>query len=325
MQKTSIGMKLLKFSMALLLFIVWGTSLSAQVTDTLPQRETRIAPEDWAQMEELEDTIALLAYAVINDSLPEHRFGTCRQLIPTLVKALKHEHSFEYPFASLQSVSILYPPDSTFRIFTWQLYVDVNEYRYFGAIQMNTPELELFPLIDRSFEIEDPEHARLDPEKWYGAVYYNLREVTTSQGKYYLLFGFDGNQLFQKRKLIEVLQFTDGKPVFGAPVFYHPATEKQAAFTKSRVLREYSAEVSTRLNYDELLEIIIFDHLLEANGKYGEGLTYYPDGSYEGYELRDGIWVHIEKVFHQAQDEAPRPSPILDGRTKDLFGREKGR
>lgn len=298
--------------------MLWGLSpLKAQDPPLL-------SAEDSLYLQQMEDTLALLAYAVINDSLPEHRFGACRQLIPTLVKTLKTKHSFDYPFERLRSVSIQYPADSSFRIFTWQLYVDVNEYRYYGAIQMNTPELKLFPLVDRSFEVEQPEQARLTPEQWYGVVYYNLRQVDGPQGPYYLLFGFDGYQLFHKRKVIDVLTFQDGQPIFGAPVFFHPAGEQTAAHTKSRVLREYSAEVSTRLNYDELLEIIIFDHLLEAKGRYGEGLTFYPDGSYEGYELRDGRWLHIDKVFHQTQEEAPRPSPILDGRTKDLFGKESG-
>ena len=316
-------MKQLLLSFFILLALLPCHRLASQ-TDSLVRNFHPIPEGDWNRLEALEDTLGLLSYAVINDSLPEHRFGACREMIPTLVKALKVPHSFEYPFDRLQAISIQYPADSSFRIFTWQLYVDVNEYRYYGAIQMNTPELQLFPLIDRSFEIEDPEQAVLSAERWYGAVYYNLRQVTTPEGAYYLLFGFDGNQLYHKRKLVDVLRFDNGRPVFGAPVFIHPGDDVTPAQSKLRVLREYSAEVSTRLNYDELLEIIIFDHLLEAQGRYGEGQTYYPDGSYQGYELKDGLWFHIDKVFHETQDEAPRPSPILDGRTKDLFGKEKG-
>ena len=125
------------------------------------------------EIRKIEDTLLVLGFTVINDSLPEQRFGACREMIPALVRALKVENSFHYPFNRLKSVSIQYPSDSTFRIFTWQLYVDENDYRYYGAIQMNSPDLKLYPLVDRSFQIENVEFEALPPEKWYGAVIYN--------------------------------------------------------------------------------------------------------------------------------------------------------
>ena len=109
----------------------------------------------------------------------------------------------------------------------------------------------------------------------------------------------------------------DDEPVFGAPVFVYEGNQ-----LKHRVVREYSAEVSTRCNYDDLLELIIFDHFIEQNGTYGEGPVNYPDGSYEAYRLQGGLWWHVDKVFDQVSDEAPRPAPILDHRTKDIFGKQ---
>ena len=296
-------------------------SLLCLSTLVLPgQSKELISEADLSYLTEIEDTLGLLAFAVINDSVPEHRFGACRELIPSLVRALKVKNSFHYPFEQLKSVSIQYPQDSTFRIFTWQLYVDVNDYRYFGAIQMNDSELKLFPLRDRSFEAEDIEQIALSPEQWYGAVYYNLKEVKGPEGKYYLLFGFDGNEFFKKRKLIDVLHFREEQPIFGAPVFHNTEDEKQVR-QKSRIVLEYTAEASIRMNYDELHQMIIFDHLIPMNGLYGEGVTYIPDGSYEGYELKNGRWMYVPKVFHQVQDEPPMPHPILNNpNKKDLFG-----
>lgn len=299
----------------ILIFIVLAV---CGVCQSYAQEKTGVFSEEGqAFLKEMEDTLALLAYAVINDSLPEHRFGACREMIPKLVRALKVENSFRYPFERLKSVSIQYPQDSSFRIFTWQLYVDKDDYRYYGALQMNTPELKLFPLIDRSFQVTGEEHAELSPEEWYGSVYYNLLDVDGPNGKYYLLFGFDGYSFFRKRKLIDVLSFQDGKPLFGAPVFVHEGGQR-----KHRVVREYSAEVSTRCNYDELLELVIFDHLIERDGPYGEGSVRYPDGSYEAYRLEGGLWWHVDKVFDQVSEEAPRPAPVLDNRQKDIFGKQ---
>jgi hypothetical protein len=293
-------------------------------TASFAQEQEYFTEEQLAILDDMEDTISLLAYAVINDSLPEHRFGTCRELIPTLVRALKTKNSFHYPFNQLKSISIQYPQDSSFRVFTWQLYVDVNDYRYFGAIQMNTPDLKLYPLVDRSFEVNDVPNEILTADKWYGSVYYNLKEVESDAGKYYLLFGFDGYEFFRKRKVVDVLTFDEaGKPVFGAPVFRNQEDPKQPP-QKNRLFLEYSAEASVRLNYDEYLEKIMFDHLIEMSGSYGEGPTKFPDGSYEGYVLeKDGFWYYQSKIFNQVSDEAPRPHPILDERTKDIFGKEK--
>lgn len=301
-----------QYTLFVLLSVLAWLPLSAQ-TDLIGQ-------EDLAFLQEAEDTLGQLAHAVVNDSVKENRLSACQEIIPRLVKALQVRNSFEYPFEQLKAISIQYPRDSSFRVFSWQLYVKEDEYRYYGAIQLNQPELKLFPLVDRSFEVQRPEQRVLSAEQWYGAVYYNIIQAEDKQGKYYLLFGFDGNELFRKRKLIDVLRFEEsGEPKFGAPVFVHGQNK-----VKHRVVREYSAEVSTRLNYDESLEMIVFDHLIPRKGPYGEGVNFYPDGSYEGYRLaEDGRWEYVEKVFNQVSDEAPRPAPIIDSKNKDLFGRDR--
>lgn len=305
--------------------LLLASALLVAVVVVLPaQKGAYFSAQELEKLDNYEDTIALVAYAVVNDSLPEYRFGACQKLITTLVEALKTPNSFHYPFKRVQSVSVQYPADSSFRIFTWQLYVDVNEYRYFGAIQMNTPELKLYALSDRSFQIEESnlEQMVLSPEQWYGAVYYNLQEFKSAdKTKRYLLFGFDAYHFFHKRKIIDVLSFdASGAPVFGAPVFYHKPEDK-APFTKNRVVLQYSAEASVHLNYDPEYEKIIFDHLIVQNGRYGEGPTAIPDGSYDAYKLEKGRWVYIDKVFNDSQDTPPMLNiPGKDGKKRDLFG-----
>ena len=293
----------------------------AFVLQLFSQKRALISPQDAAQLRLYEDTIALLAYAVVNDSVGERRFAACHRLIPTLVKALKASHSFDYKFERLQTISIQYPADSSFRIFTWQLYVDKDEYRYYGAIQMNTPELKLYPLLDRSSAVTDVEQEQLSSEKWYGAVYYNLMEVQHKKEKYYLLFGFDGYRFFHKRKVVDVLQFKEGKPLFGAPVFVQQEKGRPER-TKNRLMLEYSAATSVKFNYDEALGMIVFDHLIPMQGQHGEGMVMVPDGSYEAYQLEAGRWKHIQMLETQALDEAPRPNPILDQRDKNIFGKK---
>ncbi len=283
----------------------------------------KITSEGMTKLKEYEDTLALCAFLVVNDSLPEERFATCKKLITTLVQALKTENSFNYNFDRLKSVSIQYPQDSSFRVFTWQLYVDVDDYRYYGAIQMNSGKLQLFPLIDRSAEIEAEEYDLLTPEKWYGSVYYNLKQFKTGEGNKYLLFGFDGYTFFNKRKVVDVLSFKDGKPIFGAPVFVQEDSLGNQTI-RNRLVMEFSSEASFKLNFDETWGLIIFDHLMTMAGGYGQGPTQVPDGTYEGYKLENGHWNWVEKYWTETMEEAPRPEPVLDSRGgQDMFGKAK--
>lgn len=297
--------------------LIFSLGLALLSSFSLSAQENRLSQASLGRLEAVEDSLGLLSYALVNDSLAENRFLAVRAFIPMLVNALKEPHSFDYPFSQLQAISIQYPADSSFRVLTWQLYVDKEEYRYYGAIQMNTPELQLFPLIDRSFELDgDLEQLVLSPEQWYGAVYYKIFTVTDGPTPHYLLFGFDGYSYFRKRKVIEVLTFADGQPVFGAPVFLAPDEA-----TRKRFVLEYSVEASVSCNYNEAHEMILYDHLQTINGNYGEGPTQIPDGTYEGFVLKEGQWEYVEKVFNQILDEAPRPEPVLGGEKRDILGR----
>lgn len=298
----------------ILLIIMGSLSLWSQKAGT-------ITLEHLNKLEAYQDTLALAGYAVVNDSLPEYRFGACKKLIVTLKKALQIEHSFNFPFDRAASVSIQYPQDSSFRIFTWQLYVDKDEYRYYGAIQMNTPDLQLFPLIDRSANIESSnlEQMELTTDQWYGNLVYNIKQFDSPEGRRYLLFGFDGYRFFFKRKLIDVLYFKDNVPILGAPVFV-AIDEQKNKTTKKRILIEYSADASVGLKFAPEMNIILTEHLEQISGIYGEGPTFVPDGSYQGYELKDGVWVYIDKVFDQISDEPPIPYPTDKG--KNILGKK---
>lgn len=307
-------------------FLLLVASLATTVAQNRPKPAGLLSKASAERIRIAEDTLAVLAYAVVNDSIETDRFGACRAFITCLVRTLKIENSFNYPFERLKSVAILAPPDSSFRIFTWQLFVNDSTYRYYGAIQLNRAELQLFPLVDRSFEMEIPLplHETLPPERWYGALYYNLRPFDTREGRKYLLFGFDAYTFFEKRKVIDVLSFApDGKPVFGAPVFDGlPGRENAPGVL--RLIFEYSAEASVRVNWDEEYKMALFDHLVPMASPFGRGMAMVPDGSYDGLKLEKGRWKWISKVFNDVMEEVPRPEPVLDDRGgKDIFGKEK--
>lgn len=279
--------------------------------------------ESVAKLHAAEDTLALLAYAVVNDTVERERFASCKVLIKQLVQALKTENSYKYPFERLKMMSILAPPDSSFRVFTWQLPVNDSTNRYYGAIQMNRSALQLFPLIDRSMEMEPPPiYETLKPERWYGVLYYAIRQFDTREGKKYLLFGYDGVDAHTRRKIIDVLWFDKaGNPVFGAPVFRRNPPKKQQEL---RLVFEYAAEGSIKVNWDEQYKMVLFDHLIAIPSPTGNGIAYVTDGSYDGLKYEKGFWNYVSQVFHDVMKDAPRPEPILENRKdKNIIGKPK--
>ncbi len=285
----------------------------------------QLSKENYTRIHLHEDTLGILAYAVVNDSIEKERFAACRQLITGLVRSLKYENSFNYSFERLKTVSVLAPPDSSFRVFTWQLFVNDSTYRYYGAIQRNSGELQLFPLIDRSSEMDypRPSHETLTPDRWYGALYYNILQFDTKQGRKYLLLGYDAFEFFQKRKVIDVLSFNaEGKPEFGAPVFEREKTDPRGP--EKRIFLEYSAEASIKCNWDEVYGMILFEHLIPMGSPFGKGVTYVPDGSYDGLKLEKGRWKFIDKVFNDFQAEPPSvETPTAQDKERNIFGKEK--
>lgn len=273
----------------------------------------------------LEDTLNVLSYSFVNDIDPNTRFASCNIFIKKLVAGLKENHSFNYPFERLAAISIQYPPDSSFRIFSWQLKVDAGNYRHYGAIQMNAKELQLFPLIDRSFEFSIPEDTLVtNREQWYGALYYNIIPHPTANPTHYLLFGLDGYNDLNRRKIIEVLHFDEsGQPIFGKKVFSDPYDPNFS--NKTRIIVEYAADAATRVNFDRELGMVIHDHIILADGKK------LPDGSYVGFKAKkvenqgkqQGQWERIDKVFHQRSAEPPRLDNAQPAKEQyDLFGKK---
>jgi len=294
-------------------------------TSSFAQKNFRFPAEDLKQLQAFEDTLTILSYAVVNDSLPEARFAATKKLIKSLVQSLKVENSFQYKFDRVKTMSVQYPRDSSFRIFTWQLFVQNGDYRYYGAIQMNNSELELFPLVDRSAEVNNPESDVLNNRSWYGNLVYKIHDFETPKGTSYVLFGFDRINFFNKVKIADILTFKDGQPSFGAPVFVNNKGNGTQEI-KSRLILQYYAESTIKLNYEEVKEMIVYDHLIPFDGPHG--FSFVPDGSYDGYKLENGFWILQPKLYRQVQDTPFTPEPILgQGRKskKDLFGRSKNR
>lgn len=264
-----------------------------------------------------EDTLNHFADSLVTSDFVESRIRGAYMMIPTLVSALKMENSFYYPFDSVKAISIVYPEDRKFRIFTWSLELESGAFRHFGAIQMKSKkELKLFPLIDASNYITHPADTVLNKDCWFGAMYYNMITRKFKGRKYYYLFGYDSNDKFSTIKLVDVLYFEDDQPLFGAPVFSKKVIENGIEYETiyHRLLLEYTKSAGVSLNFYNEFGKIIYDHCVPKNPiSVGVYSTYIPDGTYEGYSYKKGMWHYIDKVFDFSidhPDNPPVPKPV---------------
>lgn len=298
---------------AITLFVFFFFSLNAQSQNRVPNIPLLKAKED---------SLAVLANKIITSTDPAIRFRSDSQFTRILVRALKNPFSFYFPFDSLVSISRICSPDSSFRIFTWQVSKDEDVHRRHGAIQMNTPDgtLKLFPLIDRTSTISNITDTITNNEWWIGSIYYKILQHQFNGRSYYTLLGYDENNIRSTKKRIEILYFNERKtPVFGGP-FFDFSGDTIPKKMQSRFWIEYKKNGNARMTYDDEMQMILYDHLISETNEPMKKYTYIPDGDYEGFKWENGKWKHIEKVFQfKLQDgQAPVEKPSTENKLKPV-------
>lgn len=293
----------------------------------------RISQANLKLLQQKEDSAKIYSLKLIQGITATDRFNADSIFTKMFVRALLTKNSFYYPFDSLETISKLVSPDSSFRIFTWQMMVNENMVRQHGAIQMRTTDgsLKLFPLIDKSDITINLADTFANNKGWIGAVYYKIVQTKSGNQNYYTLLGYDENNIRSNRKIIETLSFSNDEPLFGGRLF---SFEEDAVFKPAvgRYIMEYKKNAGARLTYDNDLNLVIFEHLESETGEPKKKWTFIPDGDYEGFKWKNGKWIHVEKVFDQVTPEgqAPMPSPLRDAegntdedRLQDNFPGEK--
>lgn len=251
------------------------------------------------------------------------RFAANDKFLTTMEDALLFENSFSYHFEKLSKISILTSKDKQFRILTWAIVNQEGEWENYGYVQARNAEdgtYEVYRLYDKSDEITDPETQKLDDSTWFGAVYYDLIQTKADNATIYTLLGWDGNNIYSRRKIIEPISFkrNSGKPIFGKNIFYK---EKD----RMRFIFEYSTQTNFTLKYGEQYyevegqtktkstlfhkarpfeveppktakEKLIFFDLLEPENPSMAGLTQYyvPSGEVVGLKFENNKWKKIK-------------------------------
>ena len=269
-----------------------------------------------------QDSLKVISQKMVFSENAADRFRSDSLLVRMLIRSLRIPNSFYYPFDSL-NVSKLYAPDSSFRIFTWQLKKDEYVILQKGAIQINTPDgsLKIFPLFDNSMYTTKPLDSARTRTNWIGAIYYKAIMKEYNGKKYYTLIGFDDFNVNSNKKWMEILHFNEsGEPIFGGPfISFKEDTAKRPV--QARYSIQYKKEAKTFFNYDPELDLIIVDHLISETDEPEKKFTYVPDGDYEAFKWKDGQWVHIDKLFNQKLKEGDFPKENMlyddDGKTDE--------
>jgi hypothetical protein len=270
------------------------------------QSQNSLSVQSIVKFKSAEDSLRQIGDSMVfqqQDSVRQHYIFV---FIKTLTKTLRAQNSFSYPFDSVRTMKIVYPDDRKFRIFTFQIKYANGLYRYYGAIQMNTGQLSLFPLIDYAYYFSDAADSITNNQRWFGCIYYQV----VQQGKYYFLIGWSGNNYFSNKKIIDVLSFNSkGKPVFGAPVFSLQVKGKPRIY--SRYIMEYKKDAQASLHFDDATQMILMDHLTPLHvGDTADKSDYVPDGTYDGFTWKNNQWQFIDEVYHDNKKPAIFPEPL---------------
>jgi hypothetical protein len=183
---------------------------------------------------------------------------------------------------------------------------------------MNQPDgsLKLYPLFDISMFTAKPLDSVRTRRNWIGAIYYRIIEKSYQGINYYTLLGFDDFTRSSNKKWMEVLTFSrsNGEPLFGGPYFSFQ-NDSIGKPVQYRFNIEYKKDAATRFNYDPQMDMILYDHLVPEGDNPNRKDSYIPDGDFEGFQWKDGMWVHVEKQifdFRLKDGQFPQEQKVMD-------------
>ncbi len=203
-------------------------------------------------------------------------------------------------------------PDGALRVITWNLPKDDGTHAYEGFLLTRGKKLiTLYELRDMSASITNPELAELGPDRWYGALYYQVIPVRKGGATAYTLLGWKGHSATETRKVIDVLSFRGGKPRFGAPLFGKGRLREQ------RKVFAYAFQASMMLRYEQEANRIVLDHLSPMRADLdGTGALMGPDMSFDAFVWDKGQWRYERDIDLRdpRQDKRPYRAPPAPGR-----------
>ena len=196
---------------------------------------------------------------------------------------------------SLPLISTLTSPDASFSIHTWEVEGPEGDMHYFGYVKSKKGEQKaiVFHLQDSSATMDRPEYIQARAHRWYGALYYDMRQVRHKKETYYILLGINRSRRLTKERIVETA-WVDDQVYFGKEVF-----DEGKAAMKKRLIYPHNTDTDMTLVFEDD-ETIVLDHLSPESPAFEGKFEYYvPDMSYDAWLLKKGNWVY--KADHDAR------------------------
>lgn len=232
----------------------------------------------------LQDLFVQLYSDSLSDSEP-----VLTTIMDVMPGALSTEGAMDFPWTGLNRIGVVSSDDDKIRFFTWHVMDDKDNYRYFGFVQvaMNKGKFKLYALHDNGIKQRGLTSLNQSVEDWYGKLYYSIISTKHKRKTYYTLLGMDFNDTRSALKTIETLSIQRNQVRFLKDRFF------DGSGSQDRLVLEYSAQVAISVRYDRGLDMITFDHLVPFHPIYENNFEFYgPDGSFDGLEFVDGIWIY---------------------------------
>lgn len=253
-----------------------------------------LASDVFSQSEEIERfsrRLQALGFDMVECREDEERQKAHDEFNLVLDSLINEPGSFRHSFENVRNIRVLKPKDNSFRIMTWGFRFPNDSFIFYGVLQGPGEDGMLYWLTDSSYAMgnnQTSHYADLTPDRWYGAMYYQLETIKYRKETYYLLVGWNGQTIKSDQKLLEVLSFNDqGEPVFGLPVF----DMGNGQMLQNRVIWEFKNGAAVALRVEDNLKTILVEHIVPAspNAK-GIYSLYLPDGTYDYFEFKKGTW-----------------------------------
>lgn len=271
------------------------------------------AQDDFSVIQQIEDSMLYTADSMYHAFIPDERAIYTERFVKQLVQALKEPDSWNYKFPKLgELINIIYPEDKSFRIFNWGIAPTEHTRRYYGAIQLPTAELKLFPLIDYSSKIKDcVEDTVLTGGKWMGGIIYKLMPQKVNGEMVYTVFTMNASSPLSNKKMLDPMIITEEGVRFGAPIFEYNSTCHPEKLV-NRFVIEYKKDVHASMNWEDDFSAIYFDRLVSQVNDPRRKYTYVPSGNYDGFKWKGNKWGFVENLIpidYREDGQAPTPKP----------------
>lgn len=226
-----------------------------------------------------------------NDSL---KIRNAETLENQLAQFYSDPSNFSVSFDTLNYLGQLTSEDDQLRIITFNIPYQDETFRYY-CLFVEKMEKEKAVKVHRLVDNGQPwvglENKTISQNEWYGALYYRIITRKYKGETFYTLIGWDGNTRISNLKMVDVVQFDSGVPLFGAPMFIQKDEKTEQDIVQRRLIFEYAEDANMALNFQENENLIVMDHLAPENPKLeGQFQFYGPDFSYDALKFKKGKW-----------------------------------